>query len=209
MRIIGAGFPRTGTLSTHAALTRLGFPCYHMAEVAMRPDHTRAWHDFLCENKPMNWHELFADFEATVDAPAAFFYREIFETFPDAKIILNLREPQAWYRSYMTLSAVTEELRRARADNPALDLWLTTVETVHTLVADSFDEEDCIRAFENHNRRVQEEIPAERLLTFRVQDGWEPLCEFLGCEVPDEDFPHLNEGGDTVRAGLSAIFGLL
>ena len=70
------------------------------------------------------------------------------------------------------------------------------------------DRDRCIAAFNAHNRRVQEEIPKDRLLVFRVQEGWAPLSEFVGCEVPDEPFPHLNEGTDTVKAGLSFIFGI-
>ena len=70
MKVIGAGWPRTGTLSTRAAVTRLGLPCYHMAEVALHEDHTRAWYSFLIEQKLMDWKALFSNYSATVDAPA-------------------------------------------------------------------------------------------------------------------------------------------
>jgi hypothetical protein len=209
MKLIGAGLPRTGTLSTQQALIRLGYPCYHMAAVAMYEEHTRAWHAFLVRGEPMPWKQLFEGYLATVDAPAALFYREIFETFPDAKVLLNVREPERWYASLMTLHGVMQELVPYRASNPRLDMWLSVVEAIdQRTVGGALDAETCIRAFHEHNRRVQEEIPKDRLLVWRVQEGWEPLCEFLGCEVPDEPFPHLNEGGDTVRAGLRASFGI-
>jgi hypothetical protein len=210
MKIVGAGFPRTGTLSTHAALTRLGYPCYHMAEVAMREDHTRAWHSFLVEAKPMRWDALFSEFAATVDAPAAFFYRDILAAYPEAKVLLNVREPKGWYASYMTLHETMRELAGHRSSNPRLDLWLSVVEALHERALGGLsDEQSWIRAFNDHNRQVQDEVPQDRLLVFRVQDGWRPLCDFLGSEVPEESFPHLNEGSDTVRAGLSAIFGIV
>ena len=89
-------------------------------------------------------------------------------------------------------------------------MWLQVVETLDELIlGQDSNQERCIRTFHEHNRRVQEEVPPDRLLVFRVQEGWGPLCEFLGCEVPDEPFPHLNEGADTVKAGLSLIFGLV
>ena len=209
MKVIGAGYPRTGTLSTHAALKRLGLPCYHMAEVALHEDDTRAWYSFLIEHKPMDWEALFSNYSATVDAPAAFFYREIFEAFPDAKVLLNLRDPESWYQSYMTLRGAMQDLAPHRHANPRLDMWLKVVEAIHehSVSADA-DRDRCIAAFNAHNRRVQEDIPKDRLLVFRVQEGWAPLCKFLGCEVPDEPFPHLNEGADTVKAGLSFIFGI-
>lgn len=209
MKLIGAGCPRTGTLSTHGALTRLGYPCYHMAEVAMSEEHTRLWYAFLIDGKPMDWRALFANYEATVDAPAAFFYREILEVFPDAKVLLNLRDPESWYKSYMTLRGAMEHLIPHRTTNPRLDMWLRVVEAIHDSAMGATDDHDaCIAAFNAHNRRVREEIPQDRILLFRVQDGWGPLCDFLGAAAPVEPFPHLNEGADTVKAGLSIIFGV-
>jgi hypothetical protein len=210
MKVIGAGCPRTGTLSTQAALTLLGMPCYHMAEIAIHEEHTRAWHAFLVEKKAMDWEALFKNYEATVDAPPAFFYREILQAFPDAKVLLNLRDGESWYKSYLTLHGAIQELMQHRENNARLNMWLQVVETLDELIlGQDWNQERCIRTFHEHNRRVQEEVPPDRLLVFRVQEGWGPLCEFLGCEVPDEPFPHLNEGADTVKAGLSLIFGLV
>lgn len=207
MQLVGAGFPRTGTLSTKAALTRLGLPCYHMAELVLRAEHTRAWHDFLIGGKPMAWLQLFEGYEATVDAPAAFVYREILQAFPNAKVLLNVREPNSWYASLETLANTMQEAGVHRDTNPRLAAWLEVVEALnHRMFGGTLEPDRCIRVFEAHNRRVQEEISAERLLVFRVQDGWEPLCAFLGRDVPSEPFPHLNEGPDTVRALLTHVF---
>ncbi len=209
MRIIGAGFPRTGTLSTQAALIRLGFPCYHMIEVARREAHTDAWYDFLLAGRPMDWRGLFAGYEATVDAPAALFWQEILAAFPEAKVLLNLREPEKWYASFMTLAGVMQEVAPHRAANPRLDRWCAVGEAVMGRVfTGGADPEAAIRVFDEHNRRVRAGVPADRLLVFRVQDGWAPLCRFLGRQVPAEPFPHLNEGPDTVRAAIAATFGI-
>lgn len=209
MRLIGAGFPRTGTFSTQAALIRLGLPCYHMFEVVCREEHTNAWYDFLARGRPMDWTTLFAEYDATVDAPAAFFWREILAAFPDAKVLLNVRDPQTWFESFMTLTAVMAEFAPHRESNPRLERWLSMVEAMRDRTFGEARERDAlVAAFEEHNRRVREEVPPSRLLVFRVQDGWAPLCRFLGCEAPPEPFPHLNEGPDTVRAGLRAAFGI-
>jgi hypothetical protein len=209
MRLIGAGFPRTGTLSTQAALIRLGYPCYHMAEVLRRPEHTDAWRAFLHDEAPMDWHALFADYQATVDAPAAFFHREVMAAFPDAKVLLNLRDPDKWFESFMTLNGVMAEFVPLREGNARLDRWLSVGEgLIGRVFGGTLDRDAVIRTFEEHNRRVQEEVPADRLLVFRVQDGWEPLCAFLGCDLPAEPFPHLNEGPDTVRAMIKLTFAV-
>ena len=209
MKLIGAGCPRTGTLSTHAALTQLGFPCYHMAEVVMHEEHTRAWYSFLVEKRPMDWKALFANYQATLDAPAAFFYREILEVFPDANVLLNLRDPESWYKSYLTLRGTSQELVPHRNRNPRLDMWLKVIEAIdERFGGPGADRDGYITAFNDHNRRVQEDMPKDRLLVFRVQEGWAPLAEFLGCKAPNEPFPHLNEGAETVRAALAMTFGI-
>jgi hypothetical protein len=71
----------------------------------------------------------------------------------------------------------------------------------------SLDRADCLRVFTEHNEAVQQHVPADRLLVFRVTEGWEPLCKFLGCDVPDGiPFPHLNEGDQTIKALMRQIF---
>ncbi|MGH7949118.1 MAG: sulfotransferase family protein, partial [Candidatus Binataceae bacterium] len=99
MKVIGAGFGRTGTLSLKNALEKLGLgPCYHMMEVMARPEHVALWHG-LAFGKPMNWDVLFADFASTVDWPACTFWRELAAHYPDAKVLLSVRDPEAWWRS--------------------------------------------------------------------------------------------------------------
>ena len=68
MKVIGAGFMRTGTMTMQAALERLGYPCYHM-EVPREPGHLDAWYQSVTGQAPMDWHTLFRKFEATVDTP--------------------------------------------------------------------------------------------------------------------------------------------
>ena len=97
LKVVGAGFGRTGTLSLKIALERIGFgPCYHMMEVFPRPDHIARWHRLAFEQS-MDWDEIFRGFHATVDWPAARWWREIAAHFPDAKVLLSVRDPEAWY----------------------------------------------------------------------------------------------------------------
>ena len=77
MKVIGAGFGRTGTLSLKIALEVLGFgKCYHMKSVIKRPRHIRAWLN-AGRGKPIDWDFLFKHFNATVDFPASLFYDEL------------------------------------------------------------------------------------------------------------------------------------
>ena len=59
------------------------------------------------------------------------------------------------------------------------------------------------KKYREHNERVKVVIPEERLLVFNVKQGWKPLCKFLGCEIPEEDFPWLNAGKSDSLQGLA------
>src|SRR5437763_4795794 len=98
MRLIGAGLHRTGTWSQKVALEMLGLgPCYHMVNVLGDLDEVQLWRRALEGEGP--WEELFDGFEATVDWPGSYFYRELIEVYPDAKVLLSVRDAEGWERS--------------------------------------------------------------------------------------------------------------
>src|SRR5437764_12727549 len=98
MRLIGAGLPRTGTLSQKVALEMLGLgPCYHMVNVLADLDEAVHWQRALDGDAP--WQEVFGGFQATVDWPGAFFYEELTDVYPEAKVLLSVREADSWGRS--------------------------------------------------------------------------------------------------------------
>jgi hypothetical protein len=206
MKVIGAGFQRTGTMSTQAALRFLGFACYHMREVPREPGHLDAWMALVQDERPMDWRGLFRGYDATVDMPACWYYQELMEAFPDAKVLLNMREPDRWYQSLETLWNFVNRMRSFRFV-PKLGKFLAFVDALNERVfGRDRSKENCIRVFNEHNAAVQRTVPAERLLVFQVTEGWEPLCAFLGCEVPDVPFPHLNEGDESFGAQFREIF---
>ena len=201
MKVIGAGFGRTGTMSMQAALEILGYRCYHMKEVPEQPGHLRTWHEFISGRAPMDWKVLFENYDATVDFPACVYYQELLREFPDAKVVLNVRDPERWYDSFMTLQKTIDRLRWFRFIPKARRFIDFTDLLIGQVLNWSLERDNCIDVFNRHNRQVQERVPADRLLVFRVQEGWEPLCEFLGCDVPEKiPFPHLNEGKETIEA---------
>lgn len=206
MKVIGAGLLRTGTLSTQAALQRLGYPCHHMTETPKVDGHLDAWYGLVSGKAPMDWHAIFANYEATVDIPACFYYEEIMRAFPEAKVLLNLRDPDKWFDSFFALYTMLEQFRPLAPTNPKLREFYSVGDA---LLGRAFNgelsRENCIRVFHAHNAEVQDRVPKDRLLVFRVQDGWEPLCEFLGHDVPDDPFPHINEGVDTIQAWAQRV----
>jgi hypothetical protein len=99
IKVIGAGLGRTGTLSLKMALEELGFvKCYHMTEVLANLEHVRAW-DAAARGEPIDWEALFQGYQATVDWPGCTFYEELMRRYPEAKVVLSVRDPDRWYDS--------------------------------------------------------------------------------------------------------------
>jgi hypothetical protein len=209
MQVIGAGFGRTGTMSMQAALEILGYRCYHMKEITEHPGHLPAWHELVRGAAPMDWKALFAGFEATVDFPACVYYRELLRAFPDAKVVLTVRDPERWFESFLALQQTTDQFRVFRFI-PRARRFLNFVDLLLGKVFDRpRDHDNCINVFNRHNQEVQAQVRADRLLVFHVLEGWGPLCKFLGREVPQGiPFPHLNEGKETLKAlARERLFG--
>lgn len=57
--------------------------------------------------------------------------------------------------------------------------------------------------YDRHYRQVREIVPPEKLLVYRMGEGWEPICRFLDKPVPDVGFPWVNEVA-ALKAAISA-----
>jgi hypothetical protein len=194
MKVFGAGFHRTGTLSLRAALEQLGFgPCYHMVELRHHLEHAASWLA-AADGDPTALQEILQDYAAAVDWPTCHFWRELAELYPDAKIILTVRDPDRWFDSHCGLLRSVLRMRSVSPDGHSA----TVGPIIHRLmVQDTFDgrivdRAHCTAVFQRHAEQVRASLPPGRVLTFNVAEGWEPLCAFLDVPVPDAEFPRLN-----------------
>ncbi|MDJ0788746.1 MAG: sulfotransferase [Myxococcota bacterium] len=212
LQVIGVGFGRTGTDSLRVALNRLGFPCYHMHEV-MRPrnqkSHLAFWNRVADAppGTPFDWQEVFADYRAVVDNPAACVWRELVLAYPQAKVLLTHHPggAEAWYQSTVETIYSTDK----RTDLVLVRRIVPTMRQMSRMASRLIwgrfyegkmdDRAAMIERYERHSRDVAEAVPAERLLVYSVDQGWEPLCEFLGVPVPNEPFPRVNDRAEFQR----------
>lgn len=194
LSIIGAGVGRTGTLSLKAALEQLGFgPCYHMVEVFKDPEAPGRWID-AAEGRP-DWERIFQGFNSTVDWPGAAFWREMAEHYPEAKVILTVRDPESWFAS--TQATFFSPEMRARGEGSPFRAMFDKVIGA-SIQGRHHDREHLIAFFNAHNAAVRAAIPAERLLEFDARQGWAPLCAFLGVPVPETPYPKSNSSEEFV-----------
>lgn len=198
IKVIGAGLGRTGGTSLKSALEELGFDkCYNMREVISHPEHARMW-NALHQGKTINWEELFQGYRAVVDWPACTFYQTLIQQYPDAKVVLTVRDPERWYESALsTIYKVPDVQKSMWAGNPIMQhvsLMIDNIIWNGTFHRKFEDKSYAIAIFNQHIAQVKQTVSPERLLVYEVKEGWEPLCQFLNVPVPqDKSFPHLND----------------
>jgi hypothetical protein len=220
IQVICAGLGRTGTLSLTDALKVLGYKPYHFVDF----NHLEEWAEFAQTGKgsttttTTTTDDLFDLMEkdgytATLENPTSDIYQDLLRRYPDAKVVLTVRDtPQAFVKSWKLLfdtMIITEQtfswrfpsffgyiplfkkLKQIRQLMGTTHLGLPPGELTHGWRNHS--DEWLAEQYERHNQHVIETVPKEQLLVFNVKEGWGPLCEFLGKKVPDDDeesFPH-------------------
>ncbi len=221
MKVIGAGLPRTATLTQKLALEMLGLgPCYHMVDVLSDLRRVEQWQDAL-EGHP-DWETIFGGYQSTVDWPGGFYYRELMELYPDAKVLLSVRDPDAWERSMrktvwgvMFGDEPMTFLSYAQAKvSPSWDAYLRLMKGMlwegrGTLSDDHYRPGALAEAAVRHNDEVRRHVPPERLLEWSVTDGWEPLCTFLELPAPAAPLPHVNDADMFVAMVVDGALGAI
>lgn len=232
MQVLSLGMGRTGTASMQAALQILGYPTYHGFDIhANKPDNDM-WieaFDAKFQRTPQaraegswgskQWREFFdkllGHVSAVTDLPCNAFGPELMDAYPEAKVILVEREIEAWYKSWETalikgldtpgidfIAWLDRDLRRmlAVARGGVMNYQFKATNTKEY-------RENSRPTYRAHYALVREHLKNQpgRLLEYKLGSGWEPLCGFLGKEVPDAPFPHVNESathdemGDVVK----------
>jgi Sulfotransferase domain len=193
LKIIGAGMGRTGTASLKVAIESLELgDCYHMSEILQNPQRTEDWIDAAEGNA--DWDKIFSDYSASVDNPGCNFWKELADYYPEAKVILTVRDAGKWFDSTNeTIHSV--EFASFIKNSPFGEM---VQKTIWDKMEDRMqDREYMIDFFEKRSAEIVDTIAADRLLVYQVSEGWEPLCEFLDTPVPDIEFPRINSRDET------------
>ena len=202
MKIICAGYGKTGTKSIAKALRHLGFTVFDWEEQTF--DFLDHWVDVFQNGVKPDVKRVYQNADVCVDIPGYFFFEEILEAFPDCKVILSVREEESWMESAarhldlvfaMRSNIVSMLSPTARKFDYVLDSYLTAV-------GGSINSKSTYvirKRYRIHNHRVKSNVPADKLLVYNVKEGWKPLCDFLECEVPTITFPHENIKGQITQ----------
>ncbi len=197
LKVIGAGLGRTATFSLKFALEHLGLgPCYHMSEVfAGARRNVPLWLDVV-RGRP-DWGSIFDGFQSTTDYPACSYWHELAEHYPNAKVVLTVRDADSWFDS-VSETIFSEQMLGSLAGTPLEEM-------MRGVIFDSFrghvkDRGFMTNWFKSRNQAVIDALPAHRLLVYSPKEGWGPLCSFLGIAVPDGPFPRINSRDEIGKA---------
>jgi len=215
--VIGAGLPRTGTASTFTALEQL-LPgkCHHMKRAMTGSRDANFWlRGARGELLEEDWKQFIKaeGLSASVDYPMSLYWKDLLKMYPNAKVLLTVRDPVKWYLSVKnTIRNIASFLVESWGGLPIRLIGRLTGKAVgpafYTVFAPTYlgakypkgmfgavdaGEETAVRFFNDWTEEVIREVPADRLLVFEVKQGWAPLCKFLGVPQPDGPFPNTND----------------
>ncbi|KAM0238983.1 hypothetical protein ACHAP5_008421 [Fusarium lateritium] len=217
MRVLCLGYSRKGAMAVFTALEQLDYTPYHMSVAIGSPKtNLSLWREaldakFYGKGKPWGREEfdkILGLYDAVVDIPAICFFEELVAAYPEAKVIVTQRDAESWLKNmdltsggtlrwplWSTLSRQDQTLA-----GPVYEFSNKAMPANFNTMTDFSERAPARQTFNDHYELVKKTVPAERMLEFRVQEGWEPLCKFLGAEVPAEEFPRLDDSKQFVLA---------
>ncbi len=198
LKVIGTGFGRTGTDSMREALNILGFgPCHHMRELLKDTEHKLAWRR-VAAGEPPDWNALLGAYRSCIDWPSAYYWPELIEAFPEAKVLLTWRDAESWWKSFSkTILPIIQADTETEESAPGSQFL-----SLRVFGGKDLTEEHCIAVYKANVAEVKAKVPAERLLVYPIGSGWQPLCAFLGVDIPDQPYPNANNTAEFQRVML-------
>ena len=203
MKVICAGWGRTGTRSLKYALqTLLNAPSYHMQNILLNKRDAKLWYNIIFKKpEKINWDEIFHGYGACLDFPSCNYYRELMKTYPNAKVILTIRNENNWIKSWNMLNnqIIKSITFRFFSKIPFTSFYLQKKIHNESILGPNGmfkglkTDDEIKKEFLKWNQSVIDYVPKDKLLVYRVKDGWNPLCEFLEVPRPDIPFFHKNK----------------
>ncbi|KAI1172621.1 hypothetical protein F4777DRAFT_496987 [Nemania sp. FL0916] len=214
IKIIHAGLFRMGTWSMAKAYRILGFSTFHALDEPWRvnwvglENAAEATWPSVPNARPRppftrdDWDQLWgSEYEAVCDT-AAPLTLELFRAYPDAKVVIVQRDYETWWPSFQT--EIINNLFTPFFDLQIFLAWhlvgFRAGHAMRKLVFGFFNaktkaeiEAHGRQTYDKFYRELREIVPPERRLEYKMGSGWEPLCEFLGKDIPDVPFPISND----------------
>ncbi|KAI8882977.1 hypothetical protein K501DRAFT_333610 [Backusella circina FSU 941] len=202
LEVIGAGIGRSGTDSLRTALDILGYNTMHFKnffyDLRLDPDLFINAH---YNRQETDWDKVYENYTAAVDIPTWIWYKDLMKKYPDAKVVLTMRDPDSWYKSVKRIHSRSDIMKENVVPKEPLkkrfELADVIINKSELLNPETFVDEEYTKAlYRKHYEEVIATVPEEKLFIMELGEGWDRLCAFLGKEVPDVPYPRVNTGDD-------------
>ncbi|RYP08363.1 hypothetical protein DL764_001932 [Monosporascus ibericus] len=232
LKIINASLFRMGTKSMAEAYQILGYQTHHgLLEDALdtpwalieqaaeatwpsvpgaspRPPNTRA-----------EWQCLWGSYDVVTDLASPFAI-ELIKVYPDAKVVVVQRDFESWWPSFRSELRDTVMKQPKSAINAFITWRIIGVRPIHAMrkvllgffnakSREEIDAECARKVYDTYFREIRRLVPQERRLEYKLGSGWEPLCKFLGLDIPNVEFPQTNKKSahmEVVRSRQKQLF---
>ena len=153
-----------------------------------------------------DWDELWGNEYDIVTDIACPFNLELIKAYPNAKVVIVQRDFDGWWKSFeKNIKDKVFEFPKSYiiALISTLFLGVRPIQSQRKALFGMFDVRSPAginkargrEVYDEYFRKIREIVPPENRLEYKIGDGWEPLCEFLGVPVPEGvDFPRSNDG---------------
>jgi len=210
MKVIYAGFSKCATKSVAKALRSLGLKVYDFMD---HYEHLRSdWMKIYREGATVErLRRMYEGVDAVTGMPVYYYWEELLEAFPEAKVVLYERPVEKWYKSFChqyEVSGSSEQIRNyfsptSWEHEEYFETSFASIFGFRPNVSSVFkktlkNETLLKKAYKMHNDYVKNNCPPEKLLIFDIEQGWAPLCGFLQIEAPSIEFPHSNRKGELI-----------
>ena len=170
------------------------------------------------DRKKADWGQFFDQLlghcGAVTDTPGVMFAEELLAAYPEAKVVVVERDVEKWLPSIgVLLDGVLNPVARYvfRFTDPQ---WFGRISNLGATWIGAFAgstdaaqaKKNAREAYAAYYARIYSAVPPEKMLKYELGSGWEPLCKFLGKDVPSLPFPHCNEA-ETFSNAIGAFLG--
>lgn len=213
-QVISVGLWRMGTASMAAAYNIIGLRPHHALDLFDTPDQWALFEQAADATWSPNgidtaslpfprekWDEIYGQYGAVTEVGAAF-AEQLIKAYPEAKVVVVRREFERWWPSFRDgVAAPVFSLQGTFLMYCVLPiLGNRGVAAMRKIISGFFGatnladiEKNAKAVYDEYFARVEAMVPSERRLEYQLGQGWEPLCSFLGKDIPDVGFPHINE----------------
>lgn len=207
MKVIYAGYPKTGTKTMHEVFKRLGYKTIYdiMENYEYLNDD---WNKIYAGKGTVeDFRRMFKDVDVVMDSPCCYFWEEILEAFPEAKVLFGYRDDEQWYKSFKSQVDSYEriDMKLQVLLSPtfrSMGGFLIGIQNLYFGLGKQpgpfgfnlvMNEMMCRKSYRMHNAYVLNNAPKDKLHVVDFKQGWEPICKFLEVPVPELPFPHKNK----------------